>query len=101
MAWTVGSATQVSVHSPASTIFFRPVFSTAATKFLSSHEFMDVRSTGVGLPRAASTWGQVLPLKDLVSTVDRTNGTSKTRVALARAILLLMIVCRSKLATPK
>ena len=42
----VGRATQVSVHKPQSTIFFRPLFSMAATKFLSSQEFMEERSMG-------------------------------------------------------
>src|SRR5260370_39489846 len=42
----------------------------------------------------------MLPLKDLVSTVVRTTGTSKIRVALARATVLLMIDCRSKLEVP-
>jgi hypothetical protein len=42
----VGSAMHVSVHKPASTIFFLPVRSIAATKFLSSHAFIVERSTG-------------------------------------------------------
>jgi hypothetical protein len=42
----------------------------------------------------------MLPLKVLVSTVDSTTGMSKTFAALARATLLLMIDCRSKLLTP-
>ncbi|QEE28874.1 hypothetical protein FTW19_13230 [Terriglobus albidus] len=33
-ACTVGIATRVSVHSPASTVFLNPVFSIAATEFL-------------------------------------------------------------------
>ena len=41
------SIINLSVHSPARTIFFRPVFSMAATKFLSSQEFIEDRSIGV------------------------------------------------------
>jgi len=37
----------VSVQSPAKTIFLRPVALIAATKFWSSHAFMDDRSIGV------------------------------------------------------
>src|SRR6266404_1534721 len=40
----VGKAMQTSVQRPARTIFLRPVRSIAATKFLSSQEFIDVRS---------------------------------------------------------
>src|SRR5438445_1143482 len=43
----------------------------------------------------------MLPLKLLVSTVLSTTGTSKTLVAFNSATLLLMIVWRSKLVTPK
>src|SRR6185295_13241364 len=100
MAWIVGSATQVSVHSPASTIFFLPLFSTAATKFLSSQEFMLERSIGTCLGNTACTCGHMLPLKPLVSTVESTTGTSKTRAAFERATTLLMIPWRSKLETP-
>src|SRR5262245_53162672 len=70
-------------------------------KFPSSHEFIVVRSIGMGLARAASTCGHVLPLNVFVSTLDRTNGTSNTRTAFASATLLLMTVWRSKFATPK
>src|SRR5207249_8202632 len=101
MAWTVGSATQVSVHSPASTIFFLPVFWTAATKFLSSHEFMEERSIGVCSGKMAWICGHMFPLNPLVSTVLRTTGTPKTRAALQRISLLLMMDWRSKLPTPK
>jgi len=38
----------------------------------------------------------MFPLKDLVSTVLRTTGTSNTRVAFESATTLLMIVWRSK-----
>src|SRR5438105_15779443 len=96
----VGSATQVSVQRPDSTIFLRPVFSIAATNFGSSQEFIDVRSIGSCFGKTACICGHILPLKDLVSTVDSTTGNSKTLAALARAILLLMIDCRSKLLTP-
>src|SRR6266852_9885985 len=101
MAWIVGRATQVSVHRPARTIFFRPLFLTAATKFSSSQEFMVVRSIGVCFGKTAWICGHMLPLKPLVSTVLRITGTSKTRVAFERATLLLMIACRSKFDTPK
>src|SRR5262245_26513542 len=96
----VGSATQVSVHRPARTILRLPLFSMAATNFLSSQEFMLDRSIGVCLGNTASSCGHMLPLKDFVSTVDSTTGTSKTRVAFDSATTLLMIVPRSKLATP-
>jgi len=42
----------------------------------------------------------MFPLKLFVSTVVNTTGTSKMRVALARATVLLMIDCRSKLEVP-
>src|SRR5688572_23141999 len=100
MACTVGSATQVSVHKPASTIFFLPDFSMAATKFASSQEFIELRSMGVTPGNAARICGQVLPLKALVSTEDRTAGTPNTWEALHNITLLLMTVCRSKLDTP-
>src|ERR1700683_1015194 len=96
----VGRATQVSVHKPQSTIFFRPVFSMAATKFLSSHESMEERSMGDWPGKIALSWGHMFPLKLLDSTVVNTTGTSKIRVALARATVLLMIDCRSKFAVP-
>src|SRR5437016_1926801 len=101
MAWIVGSATHVSVQSPVSTIFFRPLFSMAATKFLSSQEFMVVRSIGVCFGKTAWIFGHMLPLNPFVSTVLRTTGTSKTLVAFESATLLLIIAWRSKLATPK
>jgi hypothetical protein len=37
----------------------------------------------------------------LVSTVESTTGTLNTLAAFAKPTTLLMIVCRSKLATPK
>src|SRR5258705_6441798 len=80
--------------------FFLPVFSIAATKFLSSHEFIEERSMGFCSGKTALSCGHMYPLKDLVSTVVRTTGTSKIRVALARATVLLMIDCRSKLEVP-
>src|SRR5712692_7402624 len=101
MAYTVGSATQVSVHSPARTIFFFPLFSMAATKSLSSQEFIEDRSMGVCFGKIAWICGHILPLKLLVSTVLSTTGTSKTFAAFKSATLLLMIDWRSKLATPK
>src|SRR5947208_9970139 len=101
MAWIVGRATQVLVHRPVCTIFFRPLFLTAATKFSSSQEFMLVRSIGVCLGKTAWIWGHMLPLKPFVSTVLRITGTLKTLVAFDSATLLLMIVWRSKFATPK
>src|SRR5580658_8617017 len=100
MAWMVGSATQVSVHSPARTIFFRPLFSIAATKFLSSQASIEVRSMGFWLGKTAVIWGQIFPLKLLLSTVLRTTGSSKTLAAFASATVLLMIDWRSKLETP-
>src|SRR3981189_2964037 len=42
----------------------------------------------------------MFPLKDFVSTVLNTVGTSKTRVALENATTLLMMDCRSKFARP-
>src|ERR1700742_2934384 len=96
----VGSAMQVSVHRPDQTIFFLPVFSIAATKFLSSHEFIEERSMGLCSGKTALSCGHMLPLKLFVSTVVNTTGTSKMRVALARATVLLMIDCRSKFAVP-
>src|SRR5713226_2074696 len=101
MAWMVGSATQVSVQSPAKTIFFRPLFSIAATKFLSSQEFIDVRSIGTWFGKTALICGQRFPLKLLLSTVLRTTGRENTLAAFARATVLLMIDWRSKLATLK
>src|SRR5713226_3214412 len=97
----VGKVTQDSVHRPESTIFFRPLFLTAATKFSSSHEFMVVRSIGVCFGNTAWICGHMLPLKPFVSTVLRTTGTSKTLAAFESATLLLMIDWRSKFATPK
>src|SRR5205807_2328308 len=81
--------------------FFRPVFSTAATKFLSSHEFIVDRSMGTCFGKIAWTCGQRYPLKPLVSTVLKTTGISKTLAAFERATLLLMIDWRSKFETPK
>src|SRR5439155_22275768 len=97
----VGSATQVSVHSPASTIFFVPVFWTAATKFLSSHEFIEERSIGDRPGKMARICGHMFPLNALDSAVLRTTGTSKTLAGLQRISLLLMTDWRSKLPTPK
>src|SRR5439155_3449766 len=101
MACTVGRATHVSVHRPASTIFFRPLFLTAATKFSSSHEFMEERSIGAWFGNTAWTCGQRYPLKLVVSTVESTKGTSNTRAAFESATVLLMMDWRSTLATPK
>src|SRR2546422_5717476 len=91
---------QVSVQRPARMIFFLPVFAIAFTNLGSSQEFIDERSIGSWPGKTALSWGHILPLKDLVSTVVRTTGTSKIRVALARATVLLMIDCRSKLEVP-
>src|SRR5258705_2364887 len=96
----VGRAIQVSVQRPAQTIFLRPVRSIAATKFLSSQEFIEDRSIGSCFGKTAFIWGQIFPLKLFVSTVVSTTGTSNTRVAFASATVLLMIDCRSKLLTP-
>src|SRR5580658_2329943 len=96
----VGNATQVSVQSPDRTIFLRPLFSIAATKFLSSHEFIDDRSIGVWFGNTACICGHILPLKLLVSTVESTTGSPNTLAAFASTRLLLMIDCRSKLLTP-
>src|SRR6267143_1209502 len=101
MACTVGRATHVSVHRPANTIFFRPLFSIAATKFLSSQAFMEVRSIDTCFGKTAWTCGHVFPLKPLVSTVESTRGTPNTFAAFASRTLLLMIDWRSKLETPK
>src|SRR5438477_586499 len=78
MAWIVGRATHVSVHKPARTIFFFPIFSIAATKFLSSHAFMDERSMGVLPGNRAASCGHMYPLKLFVSTVLRTTDRSNT-----------------------
>src|SRR5580704_19509243 len=96
----VGSATHVSVHRPHRTIFFLPVLSIAATKFLSSQEFIEERSIGVRSGKMALSSGHIFPLNDLVSTVLRTLATSKIRVAFASATVLLMIDWRSKFETP-
>src|SRR5258705_8547009 len=96
----VGRAMQVSVQRPAQTIFLRPVRAIAATKFLSSQEFIDDRSIGSWFGNTAFIWGQIFPLKLFVSTVVSTTGTSNTWVAFASATVLLIIVCRSKLLTP-
>ncbi len=54
----VGRVTQVSVHRPDRTIFFRPLFWTAATKFRSSHEFMvKVLSMGVCFGKMSQNLG--------------------------------------------
>ncbi len=74
--------------------------SIAATKFLSSQEFIEERSIGSCFGNTALIWGQRLPLKAFVSTVVSTTGTSKTLVAFASATVLFMIVWRSKLLTP-
>src|SRR6266436_10448117 len=81
-------------------IFFLPVFAIAFTNLGSSQEFIDERSIGSWPGKTALSCGHILPLKDLVSTVVRTTGTSKSRVALARATVLLMIDWRSKLEVP-
>src|SRR5271169_1314963 len=91
---------QVSVQRPARMIFFLPVFAIAFTNLGSSQEFIDERSIGSWPGKTALSCGHILPLKDLVSTVVRTTGTSKIRVALARATVLLMIDCRSKFEVP-
>src|SRR6202011_21907 len=96
----VGRAIQVSVHKPARMTFFLPVFSIAATKFLSSHEFIEERSMGSCSGKTALSCGHMFPLKLFVSTVVNTTGTSKMRVALARATVLLMIDCLSKFEVP-
>jgi hypothetical protein len=59
----------------------RPVFSTAATKFLSSHEFIVLRSMVVWSGNTACICGQIFPLKPFVSTVERTTGTPNTLLA--------------------
>src|ERR1700744_5030072 len=92
----VGRATQVSVQSPASTIFLRPVFSIAATKFLSSQEFIEDRSIGSCPGNTARSCGHMFPLNDFVSTVVRTTGTSNTLVAFPSATVLLIRVFRAK-----
>src|ERR1700723_1676275 len=96
----VGSAMQVSVHKPDQTIFFLPVFSMAATKFLSSHEFIEERSIGSRSGKIALSCGHIRPLKLLVSTVLSTTGRSKMRVAFGRTTTLLIMDCRSKIDTP-
>src|SRR5229473_370928 len=96
----VGRATQVSVQSPHKTIFLRPVRWIAATKFLSSQEFIEERSMGSCFGNTDLIWGQRLPLKLFVSTVVSTTGTSNTLAAFASATVLFMIVWRSKLLTP-
>src|ERR1700733_10578766 len=96
----VGSAMQVSVHRPDQTIFFLPVFSMAAMKFLSSQEFIEERSMGSRFGKTALSCGHILPLKLLLSTVVSTTGRSKMRVAFASATTLLIMDCRSKLETP-
>src|SRR5580698_6371763 len=101
MAWMVGRATQVSVHSPDNTIFLRPVFPIAATKFLSSQASIEVRSMGTWFGKTALICGQIIPLKLLLSTVLRTTGRANTFAAFAKATVLLMIDWRSKLETPK
>src|SRR4029453_5239932 len=58
------------------------------------------RSIGTCLGNTACTCGHMFPLKPLVSTVDSTTGTSKTRVAFDSATTLLMIDGRSKFETP-
>src|SRR5258707_1021091 len=64
-------------------IFLRPLFSIAATKFLSSHEFMDERSMGSFPGNTARSCGHIFPLKDFVSTVVKTTGTSNTLAAMS------------------
>src|SRR5229473_3040617 len=91
MAWMVGSVTQVSVHNPAKTIFFRPLFSIAATKFLSSQASIEVRSIGTWFGKTALICGQRFPLKLLLSTVLRTTGSENTLAAFASATVLLMV----------
>jgi len=81
-------------------IFLRPVFSIAATKFLSSQEFMDERSMGSCPGNTARSCGHIFPLKDFVSTVVKTTGTSNTLAAFPNATVLLMIPWRSKLLVP-
>jgi hypothetical protein len=81
-------------------IFLRPLFSIAATKFSSSQEFMDERSMGSCPGNTARNCGHMFPLKDFVSTVVKTTGTSNTLAAFPRATVLLMIPWRSKLLVP-
>src|SRR5258708_39172871 len=97
MACTVGSATQVSVHRRAMRIFLRPLFSIAATKFLSSHEFMEERSMGSCPGNTPRSCGHMFPLQDFVSTVVKITGTSNTLAAFPNATELLMIPWESQL----
>src|ERR1700721_2473066 len=101
MACMEGNATQTSVQSPARTIFLRPVFFTAATKFGSSHEFMLVRSIGVCSGNCALSCGHILPLNCLVSTVLRMVGTPKSLAAFGNPTTLLISAGLPMLVTPK
>src|SRR5271170_1052689 len=58
------------------------------------------RSIGARPGKTACIWGHMPPENALLSTVESTTGTSKTRAALPRIRLLLITVWRSKLATP-
>ena len=64
----------------------------AATNFASSQEFMLLRSMGVVSGNCALSCGQILPLKDFVSTVLRIVGTPNTLVAFEKPTTLLMRV---------
>ena len=76
-------------------IFLRPLFSIAATKFLSSHEFMEERSMGSCPGNTARSCGHIFPLKAFVSTVVKITGTSNTLAAFPNATVLLMTVGRN------
>src|SRR5436190_23226410 len=101
MAEIAGNAKQTSVQRAAMTSFLRLVFSTAATKFLSSHEFIDVRSMGFCSGKTACNCGIKGPLNVFAATVVRIVGTLKILAVLARPKTLLIIVSRFADSTPK
>jgi len=72
-------------------------FRSRATKVLVVHEFMDERSMGSCPEYGSQAAAHIFPLKDFVSTVVKTTGTSNTLRALSDATVLLMIPWRSKL----
>src|ERR1700731_3914252 len=82
MAWMVGSATQVSVQSPARTIFFRPLFSIAATKSLSSQASIEVRSMGTWFGKTALILRPKIPAETLRFHRAEDNGQIKNPCSL-------------------
>ena len=99
IAWIVGSTTHVSVQRRLRTIFLRPVLLIAATKFASSQEFIDERSIG-DWPKDRLDLRPHIAAEALVSTVDRTTGTSNVFAALLEYEIVVDDRLGVEVATP-